>query len=534
MSRAERRWLAAAVVLALIAFNAPHVVGLLRTSPESPYTGALFFPADVFSYYAKMRLGAGGEWLFRDRYAVEPHARLPIYLPYLLLGRLAAVLAGGGARVPVGALVAVYHGARALLGAVLLVQLYRVGALLLDDVRQRRLVWILLAFGGGVGWLAVLLTGDPLVLGGPYDLYLGEAASTIPLLVLPHVVLGRLAVLSGLLCFVRAVEEGRLRPAIGAGAWWLLAAAAVPFHIVTAGGVVIAWMAARWAAERSFPRAMLTPAIIAGLPGALLLIAAYVPTIGDPVYAAWQAQDFRVIGGPLHLLVGYGAQLVLALPGVYLALKNRAPRAALFAGWAAAPPMLALIPVPVRQRLIEGWFVPLSVLAVYGAARLLAGGGRAVRGAAIALWGTLSLTGAAAILIGALALTAYGGAPAYLDAETAAALGWLRDHAAPDAVVLSAGEIGERLPAYAPVRALLGHAFETPFFAEKEQAVAAFFGGNMGDTTRADLLERYRVDYVYAGPAEAALTGAVFDPAALPLLVVYSSAHITIYEVTAP
>ncbi|GAB4476471.1 MAG: hypothetical protein Kow00124_18600 [Anaerolineae bacterium] len=534
MSRAERRWLAAAVALALIAFNAPHVVGLLRASPESPYTGALFFPADVFSYYAKMRLGAGGEWLFRDRYAVEPHARLPIYLPYLLLGRLAAALAGGGARVPAGALVVVYHAARALLGAALLVQLYRVGALLLSDVTQRRLAWVLLVFGGGVGWLAVLLTGDPLVLGGPYDLYLGEAASLIPLLVLPHVVLGRLAVLSGLLCFVRAVEEGRLRPAVGAGAWWLLAAAAVPFHIVTAGGIVIGWMVARRATGRSFPREMLLPAVVAGLPGALLLAAAYVPTIGDPVYTAWQAQDFRTIGGPLHLLVGYGVQLLLALPGVYLALKNHTPRAPLFAGWMAAPPLLALIPVPVRQRLIEGWFVPLAVLSVYGAARLLAVRGRWVRGAAIGLWGALSLTGAAALLIGALALTAYGDAPAYLDAETAAALGWLRDHAASDAVVLSASETGERLPAYAPVRALLGHAFETPYFAQKEGTVSAFFGGGVDDTVRVDVLERWGVDYVYAGPAEAALTGAGFDPGALPLEVVYSSAYITIYEVTLP
>ncbi len=57
-------------------------------------------------------------------------------------------------------LIVVYHVARAVGGAVMLLALYGLASRLSDDVGERRAMFLLAALGSGWGWLGGVVNGE--------------------------------------------------------------------------------------------------------------------------------------------------------------------------------------------------------------------------------------------------------------------------------------------------------------------------------------------------------------------------------------
>lgn len=535
MTPSERRWLIVASGLIVLLTSAPYLIGLVKSSPDHPFSGVILLRDDLYSYFAKMRVGAEGEWLYQNRYAVEPHRAAPLYLYYILLGKVAAFDAGK--RIPIGQLIATYHISRALLGFALVILIYPVVGLLLTEPRQRRLAWVLIVLGGGLGWLMVLILREPLPFGSaPIDLYVGEAVTYVPLLILPHLLMARAALLAGVLCFVRAVATIDWRWALAAGMCWLVATIGVPFDILVAGSIVGGWIVARWAISRQFPSHMVWLALLGGLPGVLFDIVTLLVIQGDPVYAAWNAQNQLGLPHVLHLISAYGMQFTLVLAGARAVIKRRDPYADLFVGWLIASPLLWLVPVPFRLRLIEGFMIPLGVLSIAGLFYVIRAWSDWLRRAAIAGLLLLLLPSGLFIILGSIAQPLYGAA--YDTRDHVAAMEWLRQNVVVDSIILSSEETGVMLPAFAPVRVVLGHGFETPSFAQKEREAQAFFAGSGTVAERRSVLERYNVRYIWFGSAERVLAcesaecpEALADANSLGLIPVFTAGPFTIYEV---
>ncbi len=540
MTRAEWRWLIVATAVVLLLTSAPYLIGLAVSTPSRPFTGVVIAADDVYSYLAKMRLGASGAWLFSNVYAVEPHPTTLIYQPYLLLGRLAGV--GIGARVSLMRLLVVYHAARVLFGAALLVVLYPVASLLLVEPKQRRLAWILTVLGGGLGWLMVILSDESLPFGtAPLDFYVNEAVTYVPLIATPHVLMARTALLGGVLAFVRAVEHRSWLWALAAGGCWLLATTGVPFDILVAGGIVGGWLTVRWMRTRRLPLRMVLMGVITGLPGVAFVCVALIFMGDDPVYASWMAQNSLPLPHPFHLLSAYGVLALLSVLGGVAALRVCLPRADLFVGWAILSPLLMLVPLSFQLRLVEGFTIPLATLAACGFCRLVGGWRKWIRRVAMAGLLVLTLPSGLFVIFGSIALPLFGFDSAFYSPDQSAALEWLRQNAPPGAVVLSGEATGIILPAAAPVRVVLGHGFETPYFIYKEALVADFYALGMPDRARQDFLAHYGVRYVYLGPDERVLASASAgcvgqppDPDMSGLRKVFSQGAVMLYEAGSP
>jgi uncharacterized membrane protein len=95
--------------------------------------------------------------------------------------------------------------------------------------------------------------------------------------------------------------------------------------------------------------------------------------------------------------------------------------------------------------------------------------------------------------------------PVFRPAAEVAAFQFLQEHARPGDVVLSAYESGNPLPAWAPVRVVIGHGPESADLSRLRPLVTAFFDAQTPDTTRLDLLRKENVDYVFYGPSERSL-----------------------------
>ncbi|NJN97839.1 MAG: hypothetical protein HC875_29050 [Anaerolineales bacterium] len=120
--------------------------------------------------------------------------------------------------------------------------------------------------------------------------------------------------------------------------------------------------------------------------------------------------------------------------------------------------------------------------------------------------------------------------PIFHPASQLEALHWL-DQTASGEVVLAVYATGNVLPAYANVRAFVGHGPETLHSDEKRAQAQQFFAAATTDVWRTALLREYRVRYIYYGPNEKAAGNFAPDRASY-LKEIYQNGEVQIFEVT--
>ena len=160
----------------------------------------------------------------------------------------------------------------------------------------------------------------------------------------------------------------------------------------------------------------------------------------------------------------------------------------------------------------------------------LRAGGRVSR-ARIARWAlaALSLPSPAMLVMGAGTAAVTPGEPLFRKSEEALAFEWLAGQARSD-VVLASFETGNALPAWAPVRVVIGHGPESIGLEELQQSVRRFYQGGTAGADREALLQRYAVRFIFEGPREAQLGG--WDPGSSSAMrLVYDQDAYRIFEV---
>jgi hypothetical protein len=538
-SIAEWRWAAIVGGIVLAVTFVPYVLGWLRSSSEQVFTGSFFMQGDAYSYLAKMRLGAQGEWLYHDLYAVEPHGSALLFVPYVLAGHLAGLI--GGPRVSANLLLAIFHVWRVVGAAFLMWALYRFYAVLLPRVRQRRLAYGLSLMGGGLGGLLVLAGHG--IIGGyrPIDLYLGEAYGFIALFSLPHILTARACALLALLRLLPMIEHnrGRWQDAAVVGGLWLAMTLCVPFYLLVAAAVVAAWLVLHVLRRHPIPWKVIGWGGLAALPAGAANMITLLMIHGDAVYDSWNRQNSLPAVPIWNFALVYGIPLLLAGIGGCVAWRGRLRLTELCLGWIAAAAVLVIVPINVQLRLIEGAYIPLWGLATLGLFWVLdrvssLGLRRAAQGAFL----TISLLTSSFLILGSSAATSGAAEGIFIPGDLDRVLEWLNQNAPFDTVLLASEPVGVYAPARAGIRSVVGHGFETPNFDRKEAEVKAFYAGDLSDRERVALLERYHVRYVLSGPidwqwacrSETCAAGPdTFED--LPLRVVYRQGAYTLYEV---
>jgi len=516
----ERRW-AIGFAVAVMALTAlPYLIGFSAQTEPWRFGGLLIASDDGNSYIAKMGQGARGAWLFTIPYTSEPQQGAFIYLFYLMLGKLAGT--------EHTAQVSAYHLARLVFGAALLIVSYRFLAEFLPFVRQRRLALVLVAFGGGLGWL-------PLVLGGyaslPVDFYSPEAFTFLTIYTSPHLAAARALFLLGLLAHLkgRSVWAGLallgvslIQPLYVLVAWTLMGAEITLRRFATPGGV------RAWRSLITDYRSLFTlyrPFFITLLLSAPVVLY----TVGlfslDPIFRQWNSQNILTSPPPLDYVLAYGVLLVFAPLG-WRVVRRRREAGRLVAVWVVLVPILVYVPIATQRRLIEGVQLPFVALAVAGMSLVRRRWRRLIM--PLVLLAALAPT---TILFARSALSAAApSAPIFHPVDQLAVFDWLKQNAEPGDVGLGAFDTGNLLPAYTPLVAYIGHGPETLYLKEKEPRVAAFFRPETSDAERQRLLADGRIRFVLLGPPERALGD--FDLDAAPYLRrKFASGEYAVYQV---
>ena len=565
ISRAEWRRVALFAAAVMLVTTIPYVAGALAAGDGWTFGGFVFGADDGYSYLAKMRLGARGDWLFTLRYTHEPHDGAPLFLPYLLLGKLAALFVSPASANLPAALIVAFHAARITCGFALILITYRFIAAFLRGPATRLLALVLIALGGGLGWLLALAGRGGWLGSLPVDFYVPEGYSFLILFGLPHLALARAALLGGLLLLLRAsappspalppqgekgeslperspsprLRGGRgwgmggttgLRWALGAGLCWTVMGLCVPFFLAVIYAVLGAWGLVAWGRTRRFPWALFWPAAVAALVTLPLLVVSAAAFLSSDVLSTWSAQNRLPSPHPLHYVIGYAALAAPAAIGWRWAWRRSSLPHLLLAAWVIAAPVLAYLPVNVQRRLLEGAIVPLGILATAGL-RLAFPHKRAYRRARAALL-ALTLPTAALLWLGATFTVLSPDRPLFQPSAELRAMDALNRLAPRDAVVLSLKETGNVLPAWTNLKAYVGHGPETVDAGQKEALARQFFAGTLDAAAARDLLAV--VNYIFVGPLEMAEAGDALPAWAdgLPLaLPPEETAPVRIYEV---
>jgi hypothetical protein len=181
--------------------------------------------------------------------------------------------------------------------------------------------------------------------------------------------------------------------------------------------------------------------------------------------------------------------------------------------------------------LAEGVWVALAVLAVSGWRLAVVRGGIRRWASHLVVAGVFPST--AILLAGGILTASRVAEPVYRPGEEVQAFEYLAEEAEPGAVVLAAFETGNPMPAWAPVRVVVGHGPESVGLDELRPVVAAFYSGSTSDGDRTRLVRELEIAYIYWGPAERRLGS--WEPADSTWLErVYHRGAVTIFEVLDP
>jgi hypothetical protein len=526
MTKRERSWCFIYSVVLVTLTTIPYLLAYFNHGDTWQFTGFVFGVEDGNSYIAKMLIGSKGEWLFRTPYTSLPQRGVLAFLPYLLLGKLAA---GDAIHEQ---MVALYHLFRAFATPVAVLATYQFVSLFVASSWWRCWATILATAGGGLGWFLVLL-GKSASLGSlPLDFYSPETFGFLSFFGLPHLILARAFLLSGLTHYLQAAEIPR--HGWTAGLYFLGLVLIQPITILPVYAIVafhlgililLGFRNRNWQDIKPWLGAALK-IVLLSLP--LVVYLGYSFT-RDPFLSAWTSQNLILSPHPAHYLIAYGLIILPTLMGGWRIIQDRNHTGMLLIGWAAIFPILAYAPFNLQRRLPEGIWVALISLAAIGLVSWLQDKVKIERWVGWPLL-ALGLLSSLMLITGGIGVALRPGEPAFRKSEEVRAFSWLNEEVEPGSVVLADYQTGNALPAWAPVRVVIGHGPESVDLISLSLQVDAFYGYGMTEQERLQFIKSQDVRYVWYGPREKALGS--WDPGGSDFLTIaYDDTDYEVYRV---
>jgi hypothetical protein len=527
----ERRWaLRLGFVLSLLT-SLPYLIGFAVEGQNWRYGGLLIAAEDGNSYLAKMALGAAGDWLFRTPYTPSPQQGFLAFLPYILLGKLAA---------PPGLfeqLVVWFHIFRVSGVVFLSLVTYQFASLFIKKVSMRRLAVLLSLLGGGLGFFATFGLGGLWqgVMKMPMEFYSPETFGFLSVLAFPHLAWARAFLLLGFIFYLRGDQEPAWRNVLKVGLAWWGVGLMQPLTVVSAYFVMgvyllvwAAWLALRRNAGCAEWRQAIWRAFLAGVISSPLVIYNFLSFQLDPFLKLWQTQNL-IPSPPIgDYLLSFGVLIPFIVWG-FVQWKQISWRPYTFLlAWGIAFPFLAYAPYNLQRRLPEGIWVGLSVLAVT-ALDIVPQKWRKIAYA----WLSLAFVSSLLLYAGGMMQVSHPQPPLFRPLGEVNAMRYLAEKVKKGDVVLAAYDTSNVLPTRAPVKVLIGHGPESLGLAEIQPRVEGFYQSQTSDAARAALLKQYGIRFVFYGPLEKNLGG--WDPnGSRDLRLIYAQGGYELFAVNIP
>jgi hypothetical protein len=396
---------------------------------------------------------------------------------------------------------------------------------------------VLAALGGGLGWLMILIGAGNLFGSIPLDFYSPETFGFLSLYGLPHLALARGCMLLLVLYVLRIIsgrDEHVVSKALFAGICWLIVGLAQPLSAVLIGLILFLGLVLPalfvifrkkledfdWPLWRRGWIVFITAGLIVGP----LILYTLVRFRIDPFLRAWTDQNIIRSPHPFHYMLAYGLILPFSIAGIKPLLRLRPVGAWVPIIWVSLLPILIYSPYNLQRRLAEGSWVAFVCLGMAAANRMQ--GWRK----ALMITTPAMLISSLMLLIGGILAVRSPGFPLFRPVDEIKAFIFIARHADIDDVVLASYETGNVLPAWAPIRVLIGHGPESVEHESYSQIVEEFYRPADGSGFEKDVVLSLGIKYVFWGPTERMIGD--WNPNNLNVLqLVYSENNYNVFQV---
>ncbi len=556
----EWRFVFIVVGIVLTLTSLPVLYGYLTAPPGKQYMGIMVNVPDHVQYFSWMREFTTS-LLSANKLTPEPNE--PIFFNLLWFGLArAGVLLG----LPFEQSYRVMFEVMRVVSTVLfLLLVYRMCAWFFADVPRRRAAFLVATFTSGFGWVLVVMkytvTRGELI--NPLDVYVAEGNTFYSALAFPHF-LGAALYIWTFDLVLRGQAMRQLRYAVAAGLFAQFMGWQHAYDLVIVYAVLGTYAVFLLLRDRRLPWFMIVSIFIVGILSGWPALYSFLLTKLDPIWGEVLAQfaNAGVFTPPLYRLpVLLGLSFLLAIfaviaDGVASLRARRWVAAArpvtdeqtsnndlFIKAWFLISFVLVYLPVDFQIHMLNGWQVPIAVLATtalfdYIAPFVQRWLGRRKRDVALpSVQRTLTVVLIALILPTNLYLWAWRfldlqrhDVPYYLHDAELDAFKWLEQHVKPDDVVLSSLTTGQYVPMFTGAHAYIAHWAQTLDFYTKRDNVARFFDADTPEVERQRILKEHSVDYILIGPAERAL--GAFEPSEGDTYqLVFSSPQVNVYRI---
>jgi hypothetical protein len=455
--------LALAVVTAL-----PYLYAYAVQPPGHVFMGFFYLGDDANTYLAKMRQGWEGHWAWENRYTTETSSGAYLFMFWILLGHLAALL-----NLP---LIVTFHLARVAAAFALMAAAWFMICHFIEDQRARRFAFFFCAVGLGMGYVIQAL-GHPIIFGNQTDTLdwrMPELTAFYSVLALPHFAWSGVFMAAGIGLTLKAIQRGSLVLGILAGLAWLGQASIHPQMPILMGGATAAALMLRPAASRGWIAAVIAFAIPAPY-----VLYSYLAFVGNPEVQRWTFHSKNALPPEtISLLFAIAPQLLLGLAGLPGALRRRSREDLFLVAWLVLLAAILYLPNPagdLRRRFLDGLYLPLVILGARGMYETILPRLHSVRAEALVPFTYICFAAIGSAFL-VLAPLAVAGQPQYTVTRAEYdGLNWLGSQ--PAGRVLAMPGVGLYVPAYSGDSVYVGHYDETFDYLAKTQTALAVLTG---------------------------------------------------------
>ena len=247
-------------------------------------------------------------------------------------------------------------------------------------------------------------------------------------------------------------------------------------------------------------------AVWGGVISAPLVIYVFITFSIDPFLKNWTAQNLILSPHPLHYLVAYGLLIPFFIVGGWKMFSSGLYQQWLPVIWGIMVPLLVYLPYNLQRRLPEGGWVAITAVALYAFENQNNTSKSKVTTFKFSpnwIWLFVLLLPSTLILLATGLFAARTKIPpVFLSRNEVEVYNYLGSQAHPGDVVLASYDTGNNIPAWVPVRVVVGHGPESVHLSETLPIVESFYSKETNDTQRIFLLEKYHVKYVIWGDSE--------------------------------
>jgi hypothetical protein len=447
----------------------PYLYGYAAQPPGHVFMGFFYLGDDANTYLAKMRQGWEGSWAWQNRYTTEPSPVAYLFLFWIVLGHLAALL-----NLP---LIVVFHLARVAAAFALMAAAWSMICHFIEDRAARSFAFFFLAVGLGMGYVIQAL-GHPVIFGNQTDTLdwrMPELTAFYSVLALPHFAWSGVFAAAGCALTFRAIQRGSLVLGVLAGLAWLGQASIHPQMPILMGGATAAALVLRPAA----PRGWMAAGIAFAIPAPYILYS-YLAFVGNPEVQRWTFHSKNSLPPEsISLLLAIAPQLLLALTGLPGVLRRRSREDLFLVAWLVLLAAILYLPNPagdLRRRFLDGLYLPLVILGARGMYETILPRLRSARAHALVpfTYVCFAAIGSAFLVLAPIAVAGhsqYSTTTAVYDG-----LHWLGTQ--PTGRVLAMPGVALYIPAYTGDTVYVGHYDETFDYLTKTQTALGVLTGN--------------------------------------------------------